>query len=59
MPDGRMEKVKPEKSGKPEKLPLGQVLLDDIFFLLALGLGIPFLLYTLWGALEVLNVPHG
>lgn len=59
MPDKRLEKARPEESGKPEKLPLGQVLLDDIFFLLALGLGIPFLLYTLWGVLEVLWVPHG
>jgi len=41
----------------PEKLPLGQVLLDDIFFLLALGLSIPFLLYTLWAVIETLHVP--
>ena len=44
---------------KMEKIPLGQVLLDDIFFLLALGLGVPFLLYTLWGVLDVIHVPHG
>ncbi len=42
-----------------QKVPLGQALLDDVLFLLALGLAIPFLLYTLWGVLEVFNVSRG
>ncbi len=42
-----------------QKVPLGQALLDDVFFLVALGLAIPFLLYTLWGVLEVFNVSRG
>jgi hypothetical protein len=46
------------KADKAEKIPLGQVLLDDIYFLLAIGLGIPFILYTLWGVIEVFMVPH-
>ena len=56
-----MSRKRTENNGKeaPDKLPIGQVLLDDIFVLLALGLGIPFLLYTLWGVLEVLHVPYG
>ena len=58
MQDKRSDKARREESSEPGKIPLGQVLLDDIFFVLALGLGIPFLLYTLWGVLEVLNVPH-
>ena len=57
MQDKRLEKVKPEESGKSEKLPLGQVLLDNVFLLLALGLGLPLLLYIIWGIYDLVNVP--
>jgi hypothetical protein len=40
-----------------EKIPLGQVFLDDIFLLLALGMSVPMVLYIAWGLLDLLNVP--
>jgi hypothetical protein len=58
MPDDRSKNPANREKESAEKIPLGQVLLDDIFFLLALGLGIPFILYTLWGVIEVFMVPH-
>ncbi len=47
---------KQETEGKKERLPLGQVLLDDIFFLLALGLGIPLILYIVWSIIDIVRV---
>lgn len=38
-------------------VPWPQVLLDDVFFLLALGLGIPMVLYIFWGMWELIQVP--
>lgn len=35
-----------------------QKFMDNIWLLLALGLAIPFLSYTLWGVLELLNIPE-
>lgn len=40
-----------------ESIPLGQRLFDNIFLLLAAGLIIMLLLYTLWGLWEVLSLP--
>ena len=51
------EKVTKEPE-EPEKIPLGQVLLDDIFLLLALGLGIPLILYIVWGIFDLTSVPN-
>ncbi len=39
------------------RIPLWQVLLDDPFLLLALGLGVPLVLYLIWGLLESTMVP--
>ena len=40
-----------------EKVPLGQVLFDDMFLLLALGLGIPLVSYLVWALIDLGNVP--
>lgn len=37
--------------------PFGQILFDNVFFLLFVGLAIPFLSYTVWGLLNVGSVP--
>lgn len=58
MRNDRSGRSEPEVTTILEKLPLGQRLLDNIYFLLAAGLGIPFVLYTLWGVLELFHVPH-
>lgn len=46
----------PETSAE-ERVPLGQVLLDDIFLLLALGLAVPFIFYIVWGLWDLAHVP--
>ena len=37
--------------------PWQQVLLDDIFLALALGLAVPTLLYIVWGLMDLASVP--
>ncbi|MGE0494354.1 MAG: hypothetical protein AB7S38_34395 [Vulcanimicrobiota bacterium] len=39
------------------KAPLAQRLMDNPFFLLAAGLFVMFLFYTVWGAIEVWSLP--
>ncbi len=39
-----------------ENKPLGQRLLDNVWLLLALGLLIPTLSYTVWGVIELLSM---
>lgn len=39
-----------------EEKPLGQRLMDNIWLLLALGLGIPILSYTIWGIIELMSM---
>lgn len=39
-----------------ENKPLGQRFLDNIWLLLALGLLIPIVSYTLWGIIELLTM---
>ncbi len=40
-----------------EPVPLGQRLLDRPFLLLAAGLIVMFVFYTIWGFLEVMSLP--
>ncbi len=40
-----------------EKIPLGQVLLDDVYLLIALGLGIPAFSYIVWALFDLSKVP--
>ena len=39
-----------------EKKPLGQRLLDNVWLLLALGLLVPIISYTVWGLIELLSM---
>lgn len=39
-----------------EEKPLGQRFLDNIWLLLALGLAIPIISYTLWGIIELISM---
>lgn len=51
--------AEPQKAAGPEeRVPLGQVFLDDIFLLFLLGMSIPLILYIGWGFLDLLNVPR-
>ena len=40
-----------------EGVPFMQRLLDNPFLLLALGIAVPTILYTVWGVMEVISVP--
>jgi len=40
-----------------DAVPLGQRLFDNVFLLLAAGLGIMLLLYTGWGLWEITSLP--
>lgn len=39
-----------------QKKPLGQRFLDNIWLLLALGLAVPIISYTLWGIIELISM---
>jgi len=41
----------------PERPPLMQVLFDNVFLLLVLGLAVPVVFYTIWGLLEIASIP--
>ena len=38
-------------------IPGGQVWYDNVFLLLVLGIVVPTIIYTVWGLLEIANVP--
>jgi hypothetical protein len=44
-------------SEAPERVPLAQVFLDNVFLLLVLGLAVPIVFYTIWGLLEIASIP--
>ncbi|MBI2869843.1 MAG: hypothetical protein HYX96_08470 [Chloroflexi bacterium] len=47
-----------KKAGaKQRRVPLGQKLFDDVYLLLALGLGVPLIIYVVWSVVDVLTVP--
>ena len=45
-------------SESTERPPLGQRLFDNVFLLLAVGMLIMFVVYTGWGAWEILSMPQ-
>ncbi|MBM4423909.1 MAG: hypothetical protein FJ030_11015 [Chloroflexi bacterium] len=40
-----------------ERVPIGQVIFDDVFLLLMLGLVVPTLLYIVWGLWSTSVIP--
>lgn len=40
-----------------EPIPAMQSLLDNTFLLLFIGVAVPTLFYTIWGLMEVANIP--
>jgi len=48
----------PEGSGsEPERIPALQSLLDNHFLLLFIGVAVPAVLYTIWGVMEIVQIP--
>ncbi len=46
-----------QKEQQPERIPVGQAIFDEVFLLFLASLVISFILYNVWGLLELLNVP--
>ena len=38
--------------------PIGKKLYDNVWLLLAVGIVLPTVLFTVWGLIEVMNVPY-
>lgn len=50
----------PEKGSQtpiPERIPVMQRILDNPFLLLFLGVSIPFVLYIVWGIMDIISIP--
>ena len=48
---------RPIDAAEEARLPWQQVLLDDIFLLVTVGLVVPTLFYIVWGLMELASVP--
>ncbi|MBI4287014.1 MAG: hypothetical protein HY671_01135 [Chloroflexi bacterium] len=51
------ESGRSDKTPTEERVPYGQIFLDDVFLMLTLGVAVPSLLYLLWTMLDLANVP--
>lgn len=50
----------PEKGGQsptPERIPAMQRILDNPFLLLFIGVSVPFVLYIVWGIMDIISIP--
>jgi len=47
----------PGKSEEGERIPFMQRVLDNPFLLLFLGVASPAILYTIWGIMEIIQIP--
>ncbi|MBI3752896.1 MAG: hypothetical protein HY266_02475 [Deltaproteobacteria bacterium] len=50
------EEKKTEEGQEP--VPAWQLFYDNIFLLLFLGIAIPTLVYTVWGLMEIVQIPE-
>jgi len=46
-----------DKRDDESRPPLMQVLFDNIFLLLLIGIVVPVVFYTIWGLLEIASIP--
>jgi hypothetical protein len=46
-----------DQSPTPERIPVMQRILDNPFLLLFLGVSIPFVLYIVWGIMDIISIP--
>lgn len=47
----------PDDDVLEEPVPAMQQLLDNPFLLLFIGIAVPTVLYTIWGVMEIVNLP--
>ena len=55
LPEGQNPSSNSEKDDEP--IPAMQSLLDNTFLLLFIGVSVPTVIYTIWGVMEVANIP--
>lgn len=55
MADQKQDKT--EQSSETERIPAMQLLLDNTFLLLFIGVTMPTVLFLIWGIMEVASVP--
>jgi phosphotransferase system glucose/maltose/N-acetylglucosamine-specific IIC component len=47
------------QSDSEKRVPLGQVIFDDLFLLFVIGVVITLVTYTIWGLIDLASVPFG
>ena len=52
-----MEKQTTSSDAAEEKIPAFQLMLDNPFLLLFLGIAVPTVLYIVWGVMEIVGIP--
>jgi hypothetical protein len=52
-----VDEKKTEGEATPEKIPAFQLMLDNPFLLLFLGIAMPTVLYIVWGVMEIVGIP--
>lgn len=57
MTDSTGESADQEPNEDEEPIPAMQAALDNPFLLLFLGVTIPAVFYTIWGVMEIANIP--
>ena len=57
MTDSTGDSAGQEPSEEEEPIPAMQAALDNPFLLLFLGVTIPAVFYTIWGVMEIANIP--
>ncbi len=46
-----------DPDAEPERIPAMQSLLDNHFLLLFIGVAVPAVFYTIWGVMEIVQIP--
>jgi len=59
MAENQTDTPPPSGDSEDERVPAMQSLLDNPFLLLFAGVAIPSLFYTIWGVIEVAQIPIG
>jgi len=52
-----MADVQTPEPKREERVPAFQLMLDNPFLLLFLGIAMPTVIYTVWGIMEILSIP--
>lgn len=53
-----MAQMEYDREGSDERVPLGQRIYENPFLLLAAGIAVMVIFYTLWGLVEVISLPQ-